>query len=169
MSARAAKPARERTAKAGVETKPSPAFRARRRSGCVVVMASRFLLRQADGDRFRLHLDGEALDLLAVAAVDLVEHLATQLHLDLLRSRRLDERRSLGMTGRRAGERPQPVGDAVGVHDPHLEASVVGTRVLEHLDAAEEPSDVPDEDATRVVRVPGDSVDLDLRLERLRT
>ena len=43
-----------------------------------------------------------------------------------------------------------------------------GRRVLEHLDAAEEPTDVADEDAACVAVVPGDAVDLDLRLERLR-
>ena len=58
--------------------------------------------------------------------------------------------------------------DAVGVDDADLESTVVGARVLEHLDTAEEPTDVADENAGRVADVPGVAVDLDLRLERLR-
>ena len=46
-------------------------------------------------------------------------------------------------------ERADPVGDAVGVDDADLEPAVVGARVLEHFDAAEETPDVADEDAGR--------------------
>ena len=115
-----------------------------------------------------LHLDRERLDLLAIAAVDLVEHLAVQLDLDLLRRRRLHERRAFRLTDGRASQRAHPVGDAIGVDDAELEAAVVGACILEHFDAAEEATDVADEDAARRARVPRDAVDFDLRLERLR-
>ena len=60
-----------------------------------------------------------------------------------------------------------PVRDAVGVDDADLEPAVVGARVLEDLDAAEEAPDVADEDAARGAGVPRSAVDRDLRLERL--
>ena len=71
------------------------------------------------------------------------------------------------MTDGRARERSHPVGDAVGVDDAELEPAVVRASVVEHLDTAEEASDVAEEDAARSAGVPGRAVDLDLRLERL--
>ena len=72
------------------------------------------------------------------------------------------------MPHRRAGQRAHPVGDPVGVDDADFEPAVVGARVFEHLDAAEEATDVAHEDAARRACVPGHAVDDDLRLERLR-
>src|SRR4051812_46622312 len=138
MSARATKPARERIAKRGVLTNLSLAERARRidsESGCAVATMSP-LLRYADRDRRGLDLDREGLDLLPIAAVDLVENLAVQLDLDLRRRRRLDERRAFRVPDCRAGQRAHPVGDPVCVDDADLEPTVVGTRVFEHLEAA---------------------------------
>jgi aldehyde dehydrogenase (NAD+) len=51
--------------------------------------------------------------------------------------------------------------------DADLEASVVRARVSKDIDAAEEPSDVADEDAARLVVVPTRAVNRDLCLERL--
>ena len=48
-----------------------------------------------------------------------------------------------------ACKRAHPVRDPVGVDDADLEPSVVRSRVLEDLDAAEEASDIADEDAAR--------------------
>ena len=73
-----------------------------------------------------------------------------------------------GLPDCRAGECPHPVGDPVGVDDADLEAAVVGACVVEHFDAAEETTDVADEDAARRACVPRHAVDIDLRLERLR-
>ena len=53
-----------------------------------------------------------ALTLIAVAAVELVQHLAVELDRDLRRRRRLHERRALRLPGGRAGERAHPVDDA---------------------------------------------------------
>jgi hypothetical protein len=53
------------------------------------------------------------------------------------------------MTGGGPRERPRPVGDAVRVDDPDLQPSVVGARVLEDLDPAEEVADVADQNAAR--------------------
>src|SRR5689334_8093530 len=129
---------------------------------------SPLLSRQADRDRGGLHLDGEGANLLAVASVHLVKNLAIQLDLDLLRRRRLDERRPLRMADGGACKRSHPVGDAVGVYHAELEPAVVRASVLEHLDTAEEAADVAEEDAARGSGVPGCPVHLDLRLERLR-
>ena len=60
------------------------------------------------------------------------------------------------------------IDDAFCVDDADLEPTIVGSCVLEHLDAAEETPDVADKDAGRVAEVPRGAVDLDLRLERLR-
>ena len=68
----------------------------------------------------------------------------------------------------RAGQRADPVGDPVGVDDADFEPAVVGACVFEYLDAAEEATDVADEDAARRACIPRHAVDVDLRLERLR-
>ena len=68
---------------------------------------------------------------------------------------------------RGAGERPRPLHEAVGGADAELEAPVVGLGVGEHLDAAEQLSDVADEDAGRAALERLGAVDVDRRLERL--
>ena len=45
---------------------------------------------------------------------------------------------------------------------PTSSLSVVGPRILERLDPAEELADVAEQDAARFALVPADSVDLDL-------
>ena len=118
--------------------------------------------------------DGARLDLYVERAPfrgprrQLVQHLAVELHLDAARLRGAHERGSGRAPGRGARERASPVHHAVGVHHPELELAVLGARILERLDAAEQLSDVADEDAARPVVVPAHTVHRDLRLERLR-
>src|SRR4051794_41755462 len=75
-------------------------------------------------DGMGLDLDPEALRLLAVAAVELVEHLAAQLDLHGPRLRREHERRLARRAGRRAGERSRPFDEAVRGHEAELEQPV---------------------------------------------
>ena len=125
-------------------------------------------LRRADRDRRRLNADLERLGLDAVAAVELVQDLAVELHRDLRRLRRLHERRAAPDARCRARERADPIDNALCVDDTDVELTVVRSCILEHLDAAEQATDIADENAARVADVPGNAVDLDLGLERLR-
>ncbi len=122
--------------------------------------------RHADRDRSGLDADLELLDLVAVAAVELVEHLLGKRDADLLRPRHLHERRLRARAERGPRERPRPVGEAVRGHDAELEHAVVGLRVVEEVDTAEDPADVADEHARRDVVEPGRAVNLDLRPDR---
>ena len=70
-------------------------------------------------------------------------------------------------TAARASMRPHS-SKPVGRDDAELELAVVGTRVLERLDPAEELADVAEQDAARLALVPADAVDLDLGAKRLR-
>ena len=109
------------------------------------------------------------LDLRPVAAVELVEHLAVQLDLDLPCARRARRTATLGLADGRSCERARPVSDAVGVDDPDLESAVVGTsRAANTSMPPKRFADVADEDAAGLAVVPGGAVDRDLRAEGLR-
>ena len=69
----------------------------------------------------------------------------------------------------RACDHAAPLEEPLGCHDTHLELPVVGTRIFEHLDPAEELADVAEQDAARLALVPADAVHLDLGAKRLRT
>ena len=107
-----------------------------------------------DADRHGLRLDPnlELLRLDAVAAVELVSHLAVELDVELAAARDADERRLLRLSDRGAGERPAPLHEAVGGDDADVEPSVVRFGAVEDLDAAEEVADVADQDAARLAR-----------------
>src|SRR6185436_13871602 len=98
--------------------------------------------RHAEIQRPRLDLHLERLDLLAVAAVELVEDLAVELDLDAARLRRADERRPARVALGGAHERAGPLHEAVGRADAELEAAVVRSGVREDLDAPEQLADV---------------------------
>ncbi len=57
------------------------------------------------------------------------------------------ERRLLRASGRQAPERACPLRRAVRRDEPYLHDAVVGPRIAEHLDAAEQPAHVPDQHA----------------------
>ena len=94
-----------------------------------------------------LDLDLQALDGGHPAAVQFVPDLPAQLDVDLLRLRRLHERRFRRRSQRRPGERAGPLADALGVRHTELEHPVVRMCVVEHLDPGEQRSDVAEEDA----------------------
>ena len=89
-----------------------------------------------------------ALTLRAIAAVELVAHLAIELdaHGAHLGRRACTATASALPTAVRAIVRSM-LHRALGRDDAELELAVVGLRVLEHLDAAEQLADVAEQDA----------------------
>ncbi len=121
----------------------------------------------AHGYRILLDLDLQPLDLVSIAAVELVQNLAVELDVDPLCLRRLDE----GGLARRADSGPRdgacPLAEALRLRHADLELPVVRSSILERLDPAEERAEVAHEEAARVAFVPEVSVHLDTGLERL--
>ena len=119
-------------------------------SGTATVMAA--------GLDLRLQL----LDLLAVAAVELVRHLAVELDAVIFFA-------FVTWTNGDFAVEPTAVRATVRAHWPSPSAFVTptssrpssGLRVVEGLDAAEERADVPEQDAARLALVPELVVDLD--------
>ena len=66
-------------------------------------------------------------------------------------------------------DRPHPVGVALGGDDADLEQAVVGPRLLEDLDVADQLADVADQNRRRLAPEPADTVHLDLGAEGLGT
>src|SRR5436190_12985810 len=123
--------------------------------------------RHANRDGLAFDFRLQMLDGWTRASVQFVAHLPIQLHVDLLRFRRLHERRFGRRSDRGPRQGARPLTQAFGVRDTDLQDAVVWLGVFEDLDAAEQRSDVAKEDAARLALVPELSVHLDPRLERI--
>ena len=76
---------------------------------------------------------------------------------------------SLAVPDGRARDHATPLEEPLGCRDSHLELPVVGLRIFEHLDPAEELAHVAEQDAARFALVPADAIHFDLGAKGLRT
>ena len=129
---------------------------------CCVVLCGRGGCGCGDRDRAWPDFDLEPSYLCAGAAIEFVEHLAAERDFDGPCAGCVDEGGGFRCSGDGAGDRARPVDWSVGADYGQLEQSVVGSRLLEDLDAGEESPDVAEQDAARCAAIPGGAVDFDL-------